>query len=81
MTKVDVQSLKLGPKPKAWATSVFGNLDRLAKDQSISPEVRENIRLIRGLLIELFSKRYESEKWSIQIHNPAFQLEDFERNL
>ena len=54
--------IRLGSKPKAWATSVIGNLDRLTKDQSLSKEMRDTLSEIRSLIIEVLAGRFEGEE-------------------
>ena len=57
------QSLaRLGPKPRAWATSVLGNLERLTKDQSIAEETRNQLWEIEKLLEEIFAGTFEGKE-------------------
>ena len=67
MAKFDVQSLELGPKPRQWAASVLGNLEKLAGDQSVKPEVREILREVELLLIDLLSKGHKVGAWKFSL--------------
>ena len=66
MEKFDVQSLPLGPKPRAWTTAVLGNLERLAKDQSVSSKIRSDLEAIRKLIFVILNQDTENGEWTIQ---------------
>ena len=68
MKELDVQSLPLGPKPRAWLTSVLGNLKRLATDQSIPPQIRKNIETMRELLFEVLEPETKNGEWRIAFY-------------
>ena len=66
MKNLDVQALKLGPKPRAWTASVLGNLKRLATDQSIPSKVRQNLEDTRELIFDILNSRAENGEWRIE---------------